>query len=125
MITVLEIAGLSVVDRLVGRGPEIATDIRRTGGCPGGLGHQDGDHVLSGSRQRADRIDVHLAAPADQGDQARHFAALDIAVDDVVRAAETRPGRSCTAHRLFRSSSFILFWRAPWLNLIQCVPAVV
>src|SRR2546422_4917075 len=31
----------SVVDRLVGRGPEVETDIRRTGGRPGALGHQD------------------------------------------------------------------------------------
>src|SRR6266851_5963140 len=38
--------GVSVVDRLVGQGPEI--DVRWAGGCPGALGHQDDDHVLSG-----------------------------------------------------------------------------
>src|SRR3989442_880483 len=38
----------SVVDRLVGRGPEIEADVRWTGGSPGALGHEDGDHVLPG-----------------------------------------------------------------------------
>ena len=37
--------GVSVVDRLVGHGPEI--DVRWAGGCPGALGHQDDDHLLS------------------------------------------------------------------------------
>src|SRR5229473_8310429 len=40
------IGGVSVVDRLVGQGPEI--DVRWTGGCPGALGHQDDDHLLPG-----------------------------------------------------------------------------
>src|SRR3989442_15586600 len=38
----------SVVDRLVGRGPEIEADVRWTGGSPGALGHEDVDHVLPG-----------------------------------------------------------------------------
>ena len=38
--------GDSVVDGLVGQGPEI--DVRWAGGCPGALGHQDDNHVLPG-----------------------------------------------------------------------------
>jgi hypothetical protein len=36
----------SVVDRLVGRGPEIEIDVRSPGGIPDALGHQDPDQVL-------------------------------------------------------------------------------
>src|SRR5690242_7231792 len=36
----------SIVDRLVGGGPEVAAHIRRTGGPPGALGHQDRHHIL-------------------------------------------------------------------------------
>src|SRR5260370_41174737 len=38
---------VSVLDRLVGQGPEI--DVRCAGGCTGARGHQDDDHVLSGA----------------------------------------------------------------------------
>ncbi len=44
---------------------------------------------------------MHLAPPADQRDETRHVAALDIASHDVVHAAEPRPGQSSSAHRLF------------------------
>src|SRR5437879_13492800 len=44
---------------------------------------------------------MHLAAPTDQRDEARHFAALDIAGHDLVHAAEPRLGQSCGAHGLF------------------------
>ena len=37
-----------VVDRLVGQGPEIEADVRWTGGSPGALGHENGDHLLPG-----------------------------------------------------------------------------
>ena len=40
--------GISVVDRLVGQGPEIEADVRWAGRRPGALGHQDGDHILPG-----------------------------------------------------------------------------
>src|SRR3954452_21350362 len=45
---IFRLLATSVVDRLVGQGPEIETDIGRTGGSPGALGHQDGDHLLRG-----------------------------------------------------------------------------
>ena len=44
--------------------------------------------------QRADRLDVHLAAPADQRDEAGHLAALDVAGHHVVHAAEPCGARS-------------------------------
>jgi hypothetical protein len=40
----------SVVDRLIGRGPEIEKDTGRTGGVHEALGHQDPDHVFLGVR---------------------------------------------------------------------------
>src|SRR5438270_8472006 len=40
--------GASVVDRLIGRGPEIEKDARRTGGIPDALGHQNPDQLLLG-----------------------------------------------------------------------------
>jgi hypothetical protein len=40
--------GVLVVDRLIGRGPEVEADIRWTGGSPGPLGHENDDHILSG-----------------------------------------------------------------------------
>src|SRR2546426_12479502 len=40
----------SVVYRVVGRRPEVETDIRLTGGRPAELGHQQPDHALLGGR---------------------------------------------------------------------------
>ena len=40
----------SVVDRLIGQGPEIEADVRRARRSPGALGQQDADHVLCGVR---------------------------------------------------------------------------
>src|SRR5713101_4049251 len=49
--------GDSVVDRLIGCGPEIATDIRRTGRGPGALGHQEADPARRRGRvRRTDRM---------------------------------------------------------------------
>ena len=55
----------------------------------------------------ADRIDMHLAPPADQRDETGHCAALDMAGHDVVHAAEPGLGQSSGAHRLFPSSRLI------------------
>src|SRR2546421_8543715 len=55
----------------------------------------------SADRLRPDHINMHLAPPADQRDETRHFAALDIAGHDLVHAAEPRPGQSSGAHYLF------------------------
>ena len=52
-------------------------------------------------RLRPHHINMHLAPPADQRDETRHFTALDIAGHDLVHAAEPRPGQSCGAHYLF------------------------
>src|SRR5215213_6790920 len=41
-------SGALVVDRLIGRGPEIEKDTRRTGGIPDALAHQDTDQLLLG-----------------------------------------------------------------------------
>src|SRR5438046_2474022 len=49
----------------------------------------------------ADRIDMHLAPPADQRDDTGPFAVLDMAGHDVVHAAEPRLGQSSDAHHLF------------------------
>jgi hypothetical protein len=57
------------------------------------------DRVAAAERLHADRIDVHLAAPAEQIDDAGHGAALDMAGHDVVHAAEPRRGQSSGAHR--------------------------
>ena len=57
-------------------------------------------------RLSADRVDVHLAPPADQRDEAGHLAALDVAGHDVVHAAEPRPGQSPGAHL----QSLLLLW---------------
>ena len=78
MIAVLLIVEVSVVDRLVGRGPEIETDRRSdTGRSPGALGHQDSDHLLLGVRipggaQAAVPAEPpgnrgHTVAPGDRG----------------------------------------------------------
>ncbi len=56
--------------------------------------------VAAADRLEADRIDMRLAAPADQRDDARHVAALDIAGHDLVHAAEPRLGQSSGARRL-------------------------
>src|SRR5437773_10809218 len=65
-----------VVDRLVGQGPEI--DVRWTGGSPGALGHQDGDHVLpwvgipGGAQAAVPAVSTgyrrDVVAPGDHGD---------------------------------------------------------
>ena len=46
--------------------------------------------LAAAERLRADRVDVHLAAAADQRDEPRHAAALDVAGHDVVHAAQPR-----------------------------------
>ena len=81
----------SVVDRLVGRGPEVETDIRRTGGGPGALGHQDGDHVLPGigipgSAHSAIPAEpsgnrCHVVAPGDHGHAKPPAVAVKVARD--------------------------------------------
>src|SRR5258706_9659222 len=43
-------SAVSVIDRLIGRRPEIGRDRRRRGGFPGALGHQDPHHLLLGVR---------------------------------------------------------------------------
>src|SRR2546422_3256499 len=62
----------SVVDRLVGRGPEVETDIRRTGGRPGALGHQDPDHALLGVRTPRG---AQAAIPAERSEGPGHVLA--------------------------------------------------
>src|SRR5712691_5024898 len=50
LIGTCSLADASVVDHLVGRGPEVEIDTRRNGGIPEALGHQDRDHLLRGVR---------------------------------------------------------------------------
>ncbi len=71
------------------------------------LGHRaDADdrvaphRVAAADRLHADRIDMHLAPPADQRDDTGHFAALHIAGHDVMHAAEPRLGQFTVAHLL-------------------------
>src|SRR6266852_9950660 len=81
--------GDSVVDRLIGCRPEIATDIRRTGRGPGALGHQEADHVLPGIRapggaQAAVPSELsdgpgHVVAPGDHGQTEPPAVAIEIA----------------------------------------------
>src|SRR5437762_2719796 len=66
------VSGCSVVDRRVGRGPEVETDIRGIGGGPGPLGHQDRDHVLP--RIRVPR-GAQAAVPAERSDAPRNVIA--------------------------------------------------
>jgi hypothetical protein len=58
------------------------------------------DRFGAAGRLHADRIDMHLAAPADQRDETGH-AALDMAGHDVVHAAEPRLGKPSGAHGVF------------------------
>src|SRR2546425_511977 len=85
----------SVVDRLVGRGPEVETDIRRTGGRPGALGHQDPDHALLGVRTPrgaqaaipAERSEGpgHVLAPGDHGQAEPPTVTVEVAGDQTGR----------------------------------------
>src|SRR5205823_3592141 len=70
-------------------------------------------------RLHADRVDMHLTAPAHQRDQARHFAALDIARHDVAHVAKPRVGPSSAAHACFLRPLFDL---ARPFNLLHTPP---
>src|SRR5260370_39301251 len=63
---------ISVIDRLIGRGPEVAADIRRTWGRPRALRHQDRDHLLP--RVRVPRC-TQAAVPTVPSDRPRHIVA--------------------------------------------------
>src|SRR5208282_2077687 len=62
----------SVIDRLVGRGPEIETDIWRPGRGPGALRHQNPDQVLARVRSPGG---PQAAVPAELADRSRHLLA--------------------------------------------------
>jgi hypothetical protein len=52
------------------------------------------DRVAATDHLCADRVDMHLAPPADQRDDTGNLAAFDMVRHDVVHAAEPRLGQS-------------------------------
>src|SRR5262249_36321466 len=62
----------SVVDGLIGRGPEVEADVRRAGGRPGRLGQEDGNQVLV--RVRSSRR-AQAAVPTERSDGPGHVVA--------------------------------------------------
>src|SRR5437899_9769016 len=63
---------LLIVDRLVGRGPEIAIDGGRHRRIPDALGHEDSGHVLPGVSVPGRAV---AAVPAEGTDRPRHIVA--------------------------------------------------
>jgi hypothetical protein len=57
--------------------------------------------IAVAGRLQADRIDMSLAAPAHERDQARHLAARDMAEHAVAHARKPRRRQSSAAHRSF------------------------
>src|SRR5438094_401564 len=79
----------------------------------------------SSHRLRADRIDLHLAAPAHQHDDPGHVATLDIAGHDVVHAAEPRPGPPSAPHRGLGAASTTDFnCVSPFSKLPPIIPSM-
>jgi hypothetical protein len=74
-------------------------------------------HRAAPERLLADRIDVDLAAPADERDETGELAARNIAGHDIVHAAKPRPGQSSGAHRLLPPTGLIRSRWPPWRGL--------
>jgi hypothetical protein len=78
----------SVVDRLVGRGPEIAIEIRGWGG----LAHQDSDHVLLGSEDQ----DVPRAGVSLQLGSADQLVRVDSMIQFVSQVCPPSSENACS-----------------------------
>ena len=70
-----------------------------------GLGHRgdaenrvSADGIAAPDRPVPDAIHVHFAAPADEGDDARHLLALDEPGHHIVQAAQPLFGQTAGAH---------------------------
>jgi hypothetical protein len=66
--------------------------------------------VLAAERLHADRLDMRLAAPADERDEAGHPAALDMAGHDLAHAGKARPRQASAAHGPLPASRRVRRW---------------